>query len=94
MKRSVESDDRKQIVLLPESVDDCSRQVNPVKVINVFADELDFAELGFNRATSALTGRSSLSGCGLLQDSTSLHKDITGSVGPLHRLHSTCREAK
>jgi transposase len=57
MKRFVEGNDRKQVALLPECVDDYIGQDNPVRVIDVFVDELDLAELGFNGTTPALTGR-------------------------------------
>ncbi|CAB3810559.1 IS1182 family transposase ISBusp4 [Paraburkholderia ultramafica] len=59
MKRFVEGDDRKQVALLPECVDDYIGQDNPVRVIDVFVDELDLAELGFNGTTPASTGRPS-----------------------------------
>ncbi|MFM0441392.1 IS1182 family transposase [Paraburkholderia strydomiana] len=59
MKRFVEGDDRKQVALLPECIDDYIGQDNPVRVIDVFVDELDLAELGFNGTTPALTGRPS-----------------------------------
>src|SRR5476651_1747340 len=59
MKRFVEGDDRKQVALLPECVDDYIEQDNPVRVIDAFVDELDLAELGFNGITPALTGRPS-----------------------------------
>jgi transposase len=59
MKRFVEGDDRKQVALLPECVDDYIEQDNPVRVIDAFVDELDLAELGFNGTTPALTGRPS-----------------------------------
>jgi transposase len=57
MKRFVEGDDRKQVALLPECVDDYIGQDNPVRVIDAFVDELELAELGFNGTTPALTGR-------------------------------------
>jgi transposase len=57
MKRFVEGNDRKQVALLPECVDDYIGQDNPVRVIDVFVDELELAELGFNGTTPALTGR-------------------------------------
>nr|WKF60884.1 hypothetical protein HUO10_005406 [Paraburkholderia busanensis] len=57
MKRFVEGDDRKQVALLPECVDDYIGQDNPARVIDAFVDELDLAELGFNGTTPALTGR-------------------------------------
>ena len=59
MKRFVEGDDRKQVALLPECVDDYIGQDNPVRVIDAFVDELNLAELGFNGTTPALTGRPS-----------------------------------
>src|ERR1700744_1832869 len=59
MKRFVEGDDRKQAALLPECVDDYIGPDNPVRIIDVFVDELNLAELGFNGATPALTGRPS-----------------------------------
>src|SRR5476651_1827166 len=59
MKRFVEGDDRKQVALLPECVDDYIGQDNPVRIVDVFVDELDLAELGFNGTTPALTGRPS-----------------------------------
>jgi transposase len=59
MKRFVEGDDRKQVALLPECVDDYIERDNPVRVIDAFVDELDLAELGFNGTTPAVTGRPS-----------------------------------
>ncbi|CAB3810568.1 IS1182 family transposase ISBusp4 [Paraburkholderia ultramafica] len=59
MKRFVEGDDRKQVALLPECVDDYIGHDNPVRVIDAFVDELDLAELGFNGTAPALTGRPS-----------------------------------
>lgn len=59
MKRFVEGDDRKQVALLPECVDDYIGPDNPVRIIDVFVDELNLAGLGFNGATPALTGRPS-----------------------------------
>jgi transposase len=59
MKRFVEGDDRKQVALLPECVDDYIGQDNPVRVIDSFVDELDLAELGFNGTTPALMDRPS-----------------------------------
>jgi transposase len=59
MKRFVEGDDRKQVALLPECIDDYIGQDNPVRVIDAFVDELDLAELGFNGTTPATTGRPS-----------------------------------
>jgi transposase len=59
MKRFVEGEDRTQATLLPERLDDYVAQDNPVRVIDVFVDELDLHELGFVRAEPAVTGRPS-----------------------------------
>src|SRR5271165_946283 len=59
MKRFVEGEDRTQATLLPERLDDYVAQDNPVRVIDVFVDELDLQELGFARAEPAVTGRPS-----------------------------------
>lgn len=59
MKRFVEGDDRKQVALLPECIDDYIGQDNPVRVIDAFVDELDLTDLGFDGTTPALTGRPS-----------------------------------
>src|SRR5271170_4515402 len=59
MKRFVEGEDRTQATLLPERLDDYVAQDNPVRVIDVFVDELDLGELGFVRAEPAVTGRPS-----------------------------------
>ncbi len=59
MNRFVEGDDRKQVALLPECVDDYIGQDNPVRIMDVFVDEPDLSELGFNGITPAVTGRPS-----------------------------------
>ena len=41
MKRFVEGEDRSQGTLFPERLDDWICQDNPVRVIDVFVDELD-----------------------------------------------------
>ena len=55
--RYIEGRDRRQTFLLPECVDDYVGEDNPVRVVEVFIDELDLAELGFARAIPAETGR-------------------------------------
>jgi len=57
MKRFVEGEDRRQGVLLPEYLDDYISEDNPVRVIDVFVDELDLRELGFEGVVPELTGR-------------------------------------
>lgn len=59
MKRFVVGDDRKQVALLPECVDDYIGQDNTVRVVDAFVDELDFPALGFKGVTPAITGRPS-----------------------------------
>jgi transposase len=57
MKRFVQGRDRTQITLLPESLEDYVSADNPVRAIDAFIDELALAELGFEAATPAGTGR-------------------------------------
>ena len=47
MRRFVEGMDRGQWTLLPECLDDFIDESNPVRVIDVFVDALDLAEMGF-----------------------------------------------
>ena len=47
MKRYGEGEDRSQATLFPERLDDYIAEDNPVRVIDVFVDELDLFELGF-----------------------------------------------
>jgi transposase len=48
MKRFVEGVDRGQGTLFPEYLEDWIGEDNAVRVIDVFVDELDLAELGFS----------------------------------------------
>ena len=57
MKRFVEGLDRGQSTLFPECLEDWVSEENPVRVIDVFVDELDLAELGFDRVDPKATGR-------------------------------------
>lgn len=59
MKRFIEGEERSQIALLPECLDDYVTEDNPVRVIEVFVDELDLHTLGFKGTQPALTGRPS-----------------------------------
>lgn len=58
MKRFIEGDDRRQITLLPESLDDYIAEDNPVRVVDVFVDQLNLGSLGFG-VEPASTGRPS-----------------------------------
>jgi transposase len=57
MKRFVEGEDRNQVTLLPECLDDYIGEDNPVRVIDVFIEELDLTGLGFDGVAPADTGR-------------------------------------
>ncbi|MCP1644855.1 transposase [Pseudomonas citronellolis] len=57
MKRFIQGEHRGQCTLLPESVDDYVADTNPVRVVDVFVDELDLGRLGFGGVVSAETGR-------------------------------------
>jgi len=59
MKRFIEGQDRSQVTLLPECLDDYLGEDNPVRVVDAFIDELDLEALGFEGATAAATGRPS-----------------------------------
>ena len=59
MKRFVEGTDRGQSTLFPECLEDWIGQDNPVRVIDVFVEELDLAELGFDGVDPEATGRPS-----------------------------------
>jgi transposase len=59
MKRFVEGADRQQSTFLPECLDDWIGEDNPVRVIDVFADELNLTELGFSGVDPEVTGRPS-----------------------------------
>ena len=67
MKRFVEGEDRSQSTLFPELLDDYVGEDNPVRVIDVFVEELDLGGLGFNRVTPKATGRPSYHPCVLLK---------------------------
>jgi transposase len=57
MKRFIEGEERGQGTLLPEHLDDYVVENNPVRVVDVFVDELDLASMGFARIVPAKTGR-------------------------------------
>src|SRR6202162_2966453 len=59
MKRFIQGEDRTQGILLPECLDDYIAETNPVRVVDVFVDELDLGKLGFEGVDPAATGRPS-----------------------------------
>ena len=59
MKRFVEGEDRSQVTLLPECLDDFIAEDSSVRVVDAFVEELDLQELGFEGVEPASTGRPS-----------------------------------
>jgi transposase len=59
MKRFIEGEERTQVTLLPECLDDYIAEDNPIRVVDVFVDELPLHELGFEGTEPAATGRPS-----------------------------------
>ncbi len=59
MKRFIEGADRSQSTLFPERLEDWIGEDNPVRVVDVFVDELDLGDLGFCRVVPLWTGRPS-----------------------------------
>ena len=57
MKRFVEGEDRSQVTLLPECLDDFVDQDNPVRVVEAFVEHLDLRQMGFDGVAPAATGR-------------------------------------
>ena len=59
MPRFIEGQDRQQVALIPECLDDFIADDNPVRIIDAFVDELNLESLGFEKAAPAATGRPS-----------------------------------
>src|SRR5436190_6855888 len=57
MHRFIDGEDRLQQTLPPNSLEDYVSEQNPVRLVEVFIDELDLAALGFSGMTPAATGR-------------------------------------
>lgn len=57
MKRFVQGTDRSQVTLFPEQLEDYIVEDNPVRVVDVFVEQLDLARLGFAGITPMKTGR-------------------------------------
>ena len=56
MSGFIEGEDRSQATLFPERLDEYVAEDNPVRVIDVFIDDLDVSGLGF-KSEPAATGR-------------------------------------
>lgn len=57
MKRFIQSTDRSQITLFPEQLEDYVAEDNPVRVVDVFVEQLDLGNLGFDGISPMKTGR-------------------------------------
>jgi transposase len=57
MKRFIEGQERTQLTLLPECLDDYVGADNQVRVVDVFVDQLELRRLGFDGMEPAETGR-------------------------------------
>ena len=57
MTRYVEGEDRSQATLFPERLDEYIAADNPVRVVDVFVDELDLQKMGFDGMQPEVTGR-------------------------------------
>ena len=77
MRRFVEGADREQSTLFPECLEDWIGEDNPVRVIDVFVDELDLAELGFSGVDPEATGRPSYHPSVLLKSGGALRRAIS-----------------
>jgi transposase len=55
--RHIEGEDRRQVALLPESLEDFVFGDHPVRVIDAYIDTLDVRALGFDKAETKDTGR-------------------------------------
>ena len=53
MSRFIEGEDRQQVTLLPECLDDYVAEDNTVRVVDAFISELDLVALGFGSAMRA-----------------------------------------
>ena len=87
MRRFVEGADRGQSALFPECLEDWIGEDNPVRVIDVFVDELDLAELGFSGVEPEVTGRPSY------RPSTLLKLYIYGYLNRVQSIRRLEREA-
>jgi transposase len=59
MKRFVEGTDRGQSTLFPDRLEDWIHEDNPVRVIDIFVDQLELGGLGFDGVAPEATGRPS-----------------------------------
>ena len=53
----IEGEDRNQIILFPESIDEYVSDNNSIRIIDEYINQLDLKRLGFKRAVNPSTGR-------------------------------------
>ena len=82
MKRFIEGEDRTQVTLLPECLDDYVGSDNPVRVVEAFVEQLDLRQMEFEGVDPLVTGRPAYHPAVLLKIYT---------YGYLDRLHSSRR---
>ncbi len=81
MKRFVEGVAREQSTLFPDRLEDWIGDDNPVRVVDVFVDELDLGGLGFDGVAPRTTGRPSL-GCEGLPETRHFRKWLCMDLQP------------
>ena len=88
MPRFIEGQDRHQVTLLPESLDDFIAEDNAVRAVDEFVNELDLAKLGVEGVQAAETGRPSYHPTVLLK----IYIDgYLNRVQSIRRLERECR---
>jgi len=85
MKRFVEGAYRGQSMLFPECLEDWIDEDDPVRVIDIFVDELDLGELGFSGVDPKATGRPSYHPSALLKLYVSGYLNRVQSLHPVRR---------
>jgi transposase len=85
MSRHIKGQSRTQTTLFPEAIDDFVTEENSIRVIDLFVDQLDLLDLGFEAVNTKLTGRSGY------HPATMLKLYI---YGYLNRIQSFCRLEK
>ena len=63
MKRFIQGINRNQGTLFPEYLEDFVTEDNPVRVVDVFVEQLDLNQLGFKSVTPISNRTPSLSSC-------------------------------
>jgi transposase len=57
MSHHIKGQSRHQSTLFPEAIDDFVTEDNPIRVIDIFVDQLDLLDLGFEAVKAKVTGR-------------------------------------